>query len=103
MNSLLILVFVCGLATGAGLFLIWYLRDDPKPKHRPEQKTESMIYFGRDVGETRYTRDGLDEDDHPHDIERQGSHPARPPSGLAYSGRSYEDRYAGIEDRRIID
>jgi hypothetical protein len=72
-NTVITLLVVFAFAAGLGLGLVTILRPR-KPEPRAGQKTESTVYFGRDVGETRYTRDGLDDEDHPHDIERAAAH-----------------------------
>lgn len=91
-SIVLVFLLVCAFAAGLGLGLVVALR--PRAIRTTQYKAPpGEVYFGRSGTE----------EDHPDDIERQGSHLARPPNGLAYSGRSYEDRYAGMDERRIID
>jgi hypothetical protein len=49
----------------------------------------------QDVG--RWGR--AEDDDHPDDVERQGSHLVPQVSGWPFTGRRYENRYDGIADK----
>lgn len=72
----------CGFVVSA---LLSAGRDEASPPSA-DSKPESTVYFGRD-------------DDHPDDIERQGSHPVPAPSASPYvNGRDYGARYDGMAD-----
>lgn len=82
-NLMIALLTVFAFASGLGLGLVLVMR--PKPP-APGKRPESTVYFGRD-------------DDHPDDIERQGSHLVPAPSASPYvNGRDYGARYDGMAD-----
>jgi len=99
MNSLTIVLTLMG--TGVGLtagFILghWQGRKTEsvlRENRWQAPKVTSEVYFGRD-----------DEDDHPGDIERQGSHLVAAPNGVAHrSGRDFDHRYDGMDDQRVLD
>lgn len=99
MTSLTIVMTLMGIGVGlAADFILghWQGRKTEsvlREQHWQAPKVTSEVYFGRDT-----------EDDHPGDIERQGSHLVPAPSGAAYlSGRDYDHRYDGMDDRRLLD
>lgn len=84
-NVMIALLTVFAFAAGLGLGLVLVMR--PKPPARKGQRTESTVYFGRN------------DDDHPDDIERAGSHLVPAPSASPYvNGRDYGARYDGMAD-----
>lgn len=98
MNSMAWLMLALGAGIGAGVgFLIGALtprRDDgPGPAAEPHGE----IYYGDGRWQPRH-----DEDDHPADIERQGSHLVPAPAA-AVSKRSWDERYDGMDERRLLD
>lgn len=84
-NLMITLLAVFAFAAGLGLGLVLVMR----PRRDPPPKADSTVYFGSDVTE---------DPDHPHDIERQGSHLVPAPSGSRFAGRDYENRYDGMAD-----
>ncbi len=97
MTSLTIVMTLMGIGVGMAAGFIFGHREGRKTESvlREQRWTEprvtSEVYFGRD-----------DEDDHPADIDRQGSHLVPAPVA-AVSKRSWDARYDGMDDRRILD
>lgn len=80
MNSLSALSFVLGAGVGAGIaFVIWLIFGRRREARRDKRYhvSESTVYFGRDVNDN----------DHPDDIERQGS---------LFATRDPAHRYDGV-------
>lgn len=104
MNSLTIVMTVMG--TGLGLCIGWLLaysrgRRDERVLTAQQWEPPTSELLDEDY-RRRWARD--DEDDHPADIERQGSHLVPAPSGARFqSDRPYDERYDGLEARRILD
>ncbi len=103
MNSLTIVMTLMGL--GLGLIIGFVLghgsgrREAFKLTERRWRPVDSEVYYGKDVAPSRWARD--DEDDHPADIERQGSHLVPAPTA-AVSKRSWDERYDGMDERRVL-
>lgn len=78
-NLMIALLTVFAFAGGLGLGLVLVMRPPSVKPRRGEEHVHSGIYFGRDDKD----------DDHPHDIERQGSR---------FAQRDAEHRYDGMAD-----
>lgn len=78
-NLMITLLTVFAFAAGLGLGLVLVMRPKPVKPRRTEERVHSEVYFGRDDKD----------DDHPHDIERQGS---------LFPQRDAEHRYDGMTD-----